>query len=90
MVCSLAIGLALFAGGCGRSAQEQAYEQAAKAEQQLTAENASAVIAEYKKTIALQPGSEWARKAQARIEAVEARMKAAELHKNVFQEHGVD
>jgi outer membrane protein assembly factor BamD (BamD/ComL family) len=87
---ALLIGLVLFGCGCGNSAQQKAYEQAAKAEQQLTAENASAVIAEYKKIITLQPGSEWARKAQARIEAVEARVKAEELHKNVFQEHGVD
>lgn len=90
MVSTLAIGLALFVVGCGNSTQQKAYEQAAKAEQQLTAENTSAIIAEYKQVIALQPGSEWGRKAQARIEAVEARVKAEELRKSVFQEHGVD
>lgn len=86
----VAIGLALFVAGCGNSAQEKAYEQAAKAETQLTAENSSAVIAEYKQVITLQPGTEWARKAQMRIEAIEAKAKAEELHKSVFQEHGVD
>ncbi len=87
---ALGIGLALFVAGCGNSVQQKAYEQAAKAEQQLTAENAATVVAEYKRVVALQPGSEWARKAQARIAAVEARVKAEELHKSVFQEHGVD
>ena len=87
---TLCIGLAFFAGGCGKSAQQQAYEQAAMAEQRLTAENAAVIIAEYRQLITLQPGSEWARKAQARIEAVEARVKAEELRKSVFQEHGVD
>lgn len=90
MAAMLMVGLALLVGGCGNAAQEKAYEQAARAEQQLTAENASTLIAEYKKIIALQPGSAWARKAQARIEAVEARVKAEEQHKAVFQEHGVD
>ena len=87
---ALLIGLVLFVGGFGNAAQQKAYEQAAKAEQQLTAENASAIITEYRQTIALQPGSEWARKAEARIEAVEARVKAEELRKSVFQEHGID
>ncbi len=86
----LSIGLALFVGGCGNSAQQKAYEQAAKAEQQLTAENASAIIAEYKQVIAQQPDSAWARKARTRIEAVEARVKAEDLRKSLFQEHGVD
>jgi len=82
--------LALAVGGCGDSAQQKAYEQATKAEQQLTAENASAIIAEYKQVISLQPSSGWAQKAKERIEAVEARVKAEELRKSVFQEHGVD
>ena len=85
---ALLIGLAL--GGCGNAAQQQAYEQAFKAEQQLTAENARAIVSEYQRAIALQPGSDWAKKAQARIEAVEAKTKADELHKSVFQEHGID
>lgn len=87
---ALSIGLALLVGGCGNAAQQKAYEQAAKMEQQLTAENAPAIITEYKQVITLQPGTEWAKKAQARIEAVEARVKAEEQHKSVFQEHGVD
>jgi len=87
---ALAVSLMLFVVGCGNSAQQKAYLQAEKAEQQLTAENSAAVVTEYKQVIALQPGSEWAGKAQARIAAIEARTKAEELHKSVFQEHGVD
>ena len=87
---ALGLGLALFVAGCGNSAQQKAYEQAAKAEQQLTTENAATVIAEYQRVIALQPGSAWAGKARARIAAVEARVKAEELHKSIFQEHGID
>jgi hypothetical protein len=87
---ALGIGLALAVSGCGKSAQQKAYEQTAKTEQQLTAENAPKIIAEYKQVIALKPGSEWAKKAQARIDALEASAKAEELRKNVFQEHGVD
>ena len=87
----LSLGLALLVVGCGgNAAQQQAYEKAAKAEQQITAENAPALVTEYKQVIALQPGSEWAKKAQTRIEALEARVKAEELHKSVFQEHGID
>jgi hypothetical protein len=71
-------------------APQAANEQTAKAEQQRTAEHTAAIIVEYKQMIVLQPGSEWARKAQARIEAVEARVKAEELRKSVFQEHGID
>jgi outer membrane protein assembly factor BamD (BamD/ComL family) len=87
---ALLIGLALLLGGCGNSAQQQAYEQAASAERQLTAENSPAIIAQYKRVIARQPGSNWAKKAQARIDALEARARADELHKSVFQEHGID
>jgi len=87
---ALLTGLALAAGGCGNSAQQKAYEHAAKAEQQVTAENAATIIAEYKQVIALEPGSDWAKKSQARIEAVDAAVKAKELHKSVFQEHGID
>jgi GTP cyclohydrolase II len=89
-VATLGLVLALAVAGCGDSAQQKAYEQAAKAEQQLTAENASAIVAEYKQAISLKPGSAWAKKAQERIEAVEARVKAEELRKSVFQEHGID
>ena len=84
------LSLALLAGGCGGSAQQAAYEQAAKTEQQQTVENTPAIIAAYRQVIALQPGTTWARQAQARIEAIEARAKAEEQRKNVFQEHGVD
>ena len=87
---AFSLGLTLFVLGCGNAAQQKAFEQATKAERQLTAENAAAIVAEYQQVIALQPGSEWAKQAQARIEAVEARVKAEELHKSVFQEHGID
>lgn len=87
---AFALGLALGVSGCGKSDQQQAYEHAAQGELQLTAENSATLIAEYKRVIAREPGSEWARKAQARIEALEAKTKAEELHKSVFQEHGVD
>ncbi len=90
LIGALALGLALLAGGCGNSAQQTAYAQAEKAEQHLTAENAAAIIAQYQQVIALEPGSAWARRAHARIEALEARAKAEEQRKNVFQEHGVD
>jgi len=86
----LMIGLALGLGGCGNAAQRQAYAHAARAEQQFTLENAPAIIAEYKRVIAVAPGSAWAKKARARIEAVAARVKSEELRKSVFQEHGVD
>ena len=84
----LAVGL--FVVGCGNAAQQQAYEKAVQAERQLTGENAAAILLEYRQVIDLQPGSTWARKAQARIDAVAAKIKAAELNKNVFQEHGID
>jgi hypothetical protein len=86
----LALSLALLATGCGNAAQQQAYEAAVRAETQLTPENAPAVVAEYRRVIALEPGSTWARQAEARLQAVEARVQAAEQHKAVFQEHGVD
>jgi hypothetical protein len=87
---ALALGLALAVVGCSNRAQQQAYERAAQAEQHLTVENAPALIADYRRVITLKPGSTWAGKAEERIAAVEARMKAEELHKAVFQEHGVD
>lgn len=90
LIAILAISAALLFAGCGNSAQEKAYAQAEKVELQMTAENSAAVVAEYKQVIALQPGSEWARKAEARLEAIEAKLKAEELHKSVFQEHGID
>jgi len=89
-VSALTFGFTLLVGGCGNSAQKEAYEHAEKAEQQMTAENAPAIVSEFKQVIALKPDSEWAKKAQSRIDAVEAKTKADELHKNVFQEHGVD
>jgi NAD/NADP transhydrogenase beta subunit len=89
-VLTLGIGLAIFVSGCGRSAQQKAYEQAAQKEQQLTAENTAALIAEFKQVITRQSGTEWAAKAQAHVAALEAKAKTEELHKSVFQEHGVD
>ena len=85
-----AAGLALWLGGCGNAAQQQAYEQAAQLEEKYTAETAPAIIQEYRRVIALEPDSAWAKKARARIDAVETRVKAEEQHKSVFQEHGVD
>jgi hypothetical protein len=76
--------------GCGNAAQQQAYERAMKTEQHLTVESLPTLIADYRRVIALEPGSTWARKAAERIAAAEARIKAEELHKSVFQEHGVD
>jgi outer membrane protein assembly factor BamD (BamD/ComL family) len=87
---ALAIGLTIFATGCGKSVQQKAYELAVEKEQQLTSENAATIVAEYKAVITLHPGTEWARKAQARADAMEAKTKTEELHKSVFQEHGVD
>lgn len=86
----LILGLALWLGGCGNAAQQQAYEQALQQEERYTAETAPAIIQEYRRVIALKPDSAWAKKSRARIEAVEARVKAEEQHKSVFQEHGVD
>ncbi|HEY8993714.1 MAG TPA: hypothetical protein VIM71_03435 [Lacunisphaera sp.] len=79
-----------FATGCGNRAQQQAYEHAVQMEQHLTAENVPTLIADYRRVIALEPDTAWARKAAERIAALEARVKAEELHKSVFQEHGVD
>ena len=86
----LGFGAVLFVAACGNHAQQQAYELAIKSEQSFTVENAPAIVAEYQRVIALEPGSDWAGKARTRITAVETRLKAEELHKSVFQEHGVD
>ncbi|HMD60607.1 MAG TPA: hypothetical protein VKG78_04215 [Opitutaceae bacterium] len=81
---------ALLAGGCG-SAQERAYENAARMEQQLSADRLGAAVAEYQRVIRIEPGTPWAKKAQERIDAVQARIqKADELHKSVFHENGID
>jgi len=87
---AVALGLSLLVSGCGNRAQQAAYECAAQAEQHLTVENAPALLADYRRVIAIEPNTAWARKAEERIAAVEARVKAEELHKAVFQEHGVD
>ena len=86
----LPIVLALAFVGCGDSTQQKAYEQVAKTEQQLGADNSQTIIQEYRKVIAMDSGSDWAKKAAARIDAVETRLKAEEMHKSVFQEHGID
>ena len=80
----------LLCTGCGNAQQQSAYDHAVKLEQQMTAETAPAIIAEYQKAIRLQPDSKLAKKAQARIDAIAAAEKAAELHKNVFHETGID
>ncbi len=89
-VCAFAICAALLVGACSDSPQQQAYEHAVKREQQLPRADASALVAEYQRIVRLEPGSTWARKAQVRIDALEAQIKAEELHQSVFQEHGVD
>lgn len=86
----VALGLALLLSACGNSAQKKAYEHAATMEQQVAPEKVPAVIAEYQEVIRLEPGSSWAKKAQARVEILQAKVKAEELHKSVFQEHGID
>ncbi len=89
-VSTFLIGLVLLTSACGNAAQKKAYEHAAQSEQQSSVKNADAIIAEYQDVIRLQPDSEWAKKAQTRIEALQAQVKAEELHKSVFQEHGID
>lgn len=76
--------------GCGPNEQARAYARAEQAEQRFTVETAPAVIADYRRVIALDPDSDWARKAGARIQALEARVRAEETRRDVFQEHGVD
>ncbi len=76
--------------GCRDSTQARAYAQAEAAERQFTVEAAPAIIEQYRRAAAFDRGSEWARRAEARIKAVEARVQAEETHKQVFQEHGVD
>ena len=90
LLSALVLVFALAVAGCGNRAQQQAYERAVQAEQHLTVETAPALIADYRRVIALEPNTAWARQAGERIAAVEARVKAEELHKAVFQEHGVD
>ena len=86
----VALGLGLLLGGCGNAAQEQAYAHAVQLEQSFTPENAATIIAEYRRAIALEPGSSRAQEAGVRLKALEARVQAAEQHRAVFQEHGVD
>ena len=84
-----AIGAALLFGACGNAAQKEAYEKAVKMDQ-LPGDHATALVMEYERVVRMEPDSAWARKAQARIDAIKAQAKADELHKSVFQEHGVD
>ena len=86
----LSIGFGLLLGGCGNAAQEQAYAHAVELERTLTPENSSVIVAEYKRAIAVAPGSSRAKEATVRLKALEARIQAAEQHRIVFQEHGVD
>ncbi len=84
--------LALLAAGCGNAEQKSAYDRALALEQRqsISAETAPALVAEYQKVIRFDSTSSWAKKARERIATVQARAAADELHKNVFQEHGVD
>jgi hypothetical protein len=89
-VLCLLFSVLCFSGGCGGSEAARAYARAEQAEQQFTVERAPAIIAEYRRVAALAPGSDWAKKSAERIKALEARVQAEEMHKHVFQEHGVD
>ena len=89
LICLCSIGAALLFGACGNSAQKEAYEKAVKMDQ-LPGDHATALVMEYERVVRMEPDSAWARKAQTRIEAIKAQAKADELHKSVFQEHGVD
>ncbi|AOS45605.1 hypothetical protein Verru16b_02688 [Lacunisphaera limnophila] len=82
--------LQLAGTGCGQSTQETAYLNAEQREREAAVEAAPEVIAEYRRVIALEPGSRWAKQAATRIAALEARHQAEETRKSVFQEHGVD
>lgn len=81
---------AFVVAGCDNAVQRQAYEAVAKKESQLAADQAPALIAEYQQVIRLAPGSTWAKQAQLRIDSIKRRVSADELHKSVFQEHGID
>jgi hypothetical protein len=89
VVLALVLAVTLLAG-CGNAAQREAFEQAERAGQQVTAQTLDSVVAAYRHVIALEPGSDLAKKAEERLRAIEARKKADEAHKAVFQEHGVD
>ena len=83
----------LFLFACGTSEnpmQKQAYENALKLEQSYTFETAEAILVEYRKVIAIEPGTRLAEKAETHLKAVEERLKADEQHKSVFHEHGID
>jgi hypothetical protein len=90
VVLGLLFSVLCLCSGCGNAEQAQAYARAEQAEQRFSLETAPAIIADYRRVIALDPKSDWAKKAGARIHAVEARVRAEETHKDVFQEHGVD
>lgn len=87
---ALLFALLAVGAGCRDSAQARAYARAEAAERQFTVEAAPAIIEQYRRAAALDPGTDCARRAEARIKAVEARVQAEETHKQVFQEHGVD
>lgn len=89
-VLGLLCAVLCLASACGNAEQAQAYARAEQAEQRFSLETAPAIIADYRRVIALDPESDWAKKAGTRIQAVEARVRAEETHKEVFQEHGVD
>lgn len=87
----LALVAALLLGACGASTQREAFEKAETLEQQLPPEKAAPVLAEYQHVISLDPTSKWADRARERVSVLERKAaQAEELHKAVFQEHGVD
>ena len=90
VACILAVGLVSLHGGCGNAEQKEAYERAETMEQQLPIEKAPAIITAFEQVIRMEPGSKWAEKARTRIDSLEDRVKAEELRKSVFQEHGID
>ncbi len=76
--------------GCGNSAQKEAFARATQLEEQTPLDRSAVVLAEYRRAIQIDPASSLARRARQRMEALEARVKAEETHKEIFQEHGVD
>ncbi|MEQ9825338.1 MAG: hypothetical protein ABQ298_13215 [Puniceicoccaceae bacterium] len=71
-------------------AQRKAWDSAVEKEKTYAVETAETIIAEYRKVIAIEPGTPLAKEAEKRLKAVEQRLKADERHISVFQEHGID
>ena len=79
-----------FMTGCGFTEQRRAYERAVTAEQQATPEHFAEIVAQYEQVARMHPGTKWADKAEEHAKALRAKLSSDELHKSVFQEHGVD